>query len=156
MSPSAALRRRPRSVFKILPFPTEESSFPIENVDFIQDAVPVAGETLTEALYGKGCSDAVFLCEGPHKLKLTKSNFPDWVLCENTGNPHQNLIFRDVSDRFLVVVGNVGGEKAPGMNDLGDGEYKKFVCVEPTVGTDVAVVRPGGTWCAFHEAERVA
>jgi D-hexose-6-phosphate mutarotase len=42
------------------------------------------------------------------------------------------------------------------MTDLGDGEYKNFVCVEPTVASAVTVVQPGGTWCAYHEAERLA
>ena len=96
-----------------------------------RDPVPIAGETLTEALYG-GCTDACVLREGDRRLRLTKSGWPDWV------------------------VWNVGGEKAPSMGDLGEEEYKHFVCIEPTAATKVPVVPPGGTWVAYHEAERLA
>ncbi len=95
------------------------------------DPVRISGETLTEALYG-GCTDAVVLVEGERRLRLTKCGWNDWV------------------------VWNVGGEKAPSMSDLGEGEYKRFVCIEPTAATKVAVVAPGATWVGYHEAERLA
>jgi len=92
-------------------------------------AVPFADQELTELMYAGG-SDAIVLTEGgKQRLRLTKSNMPDWVLW------------------------NVGGKQAGGVKDLGSGEHKKFICVEPAFASTPVRVAPGATWVAWHEAQ---
>jgi len=92
-------------------------------------AVPFADQDLTELMYG-GANDAIVLTEGgKRRLRFTKSNMPDWVLW------------------------NVGGKGAGGVKDLGAGEHKKFICVEPTFASKPVRVAPGATWVAWHEAQ---
>lgn len=88
--------------------------------------VPFVGET--EQMYGRA-SDAVTIVEGGRpKLRLTKSNWPDWVLW------------------------NIGAEKAGSIADLGDGEVAHYVCVEPCAATSPQRVEPGQVWVGMHEA----
>ena len=89
--------------------------------------MPFEGET--ESMYGGVASRAVVLHEGGSpRLRLSSSpNLPD------------------------VVVWNIGAEKAPGMKDLGDGEWRHYVCVEPGVLAVPAIVEPGANWVATHE-----
>jgi len=63
---------------------------------------------------------------GKPKLRLGKSAYPDWVLW------------------------NIG-DKASSLADLGEGEEKNYVCVEPAVATAPARVLPGQAWCGIHE-----
>jgi glucose-6-phosphate 1-epimerase len=51
------------------------------------------------------------------------------------------------SDGFPdVVVWNIGAEKAPGLKDLGDGEWANYVCIEAALVETACVVAPGQTW----------
>ena len=50
-----------------------------------------------------------------------------------------------------VVVWNIGEAKAPLMGDLGEGEWRSYVCVEPSVLAVPARVEPGASWVATHE-----
>lgn len=88
-------------------------------------AVPFQGEV--EMIFADA-TDAVMLMEaGQPRLKVTKSNWDGWVLW------------------------NIGAEKAGGMKDLGDGEWIKYVCVEP-VASKAVKVEPGKVWIGIHEA----
>merc|ERR1719335_1482917 len=82
----------------------------------------------TQLLYGDA-GDAVTLIEdGKRRLRLTKSNLPDWVLW------------------------NTGAENGSGIKDLKEGEYKKYVCVEPGFASRPIQVAPGASWIGSHEA----
>lgn len=82
----------------------------------------------TQLLYADA-SDAVTLLEaGKRRLRLTKSNMPDWVLW------------------------NTGAENGSGIKDLNKGEYKKYVCVEPGFASRPIQVAPGASWIGSHEA----
>lgn len=82
----------------------------------------------TQLLFG-GAGDAVTLLEnGTPRLRLTKSNMPDWVLW------------------------NTGAENGSGLKDLKEGEYKKYVCIEPCFASRPVRVAPGSSWIASHEA----
>merc|ERR1711998_129930 len=73
--------------------------------------------------------DDVTLTEnGSRRLRLTKSNLPDWV------------------------VWNTGAENGSGIKDLKEGEYKRYVCVEPGFASRPVKVGAGATWIASHEA----
>merc|ERR1712113_1356979 len=77
--------------------------------DAIEDrtSVPFVDAKETQLLFSDG-GDAVTLVEdGKQRLRLTKSNMPDWILW------------------------NTGAENGSGLKDLKEGEYKKYVCVEP-------------------------
>jgi D-hexose-6-phosphate mutarotase len=89
-----------------------------------EEEVPFKGET--ELMFGQS-GDVVYLMEaGKPKLRLGKSAYPDWVLW------------------------NIG-DKASSLADLGEGEEKNYVCVEPAVATAPARVLPGQAWCGIHE-----
>jgi len=91
-------------------------------------SVPFVDATETQLLFGDG-GDAVTLVEdGMQRLRLTKSNMPDWILW------------------------NTGAENGSGLKDLKEGEYKKYVCVEPCFATRPVKVAPGATWVASHGA----
>jgi len=82
----------------------------------------------TQLLYADA-GDAVTLVEdGRPRLRITKSNVPDWVLW------------------------NTGAENGSGLKDLREGEYKTYVCVEPTFASKPVRVAPGAVWIASHEA----
>jgi len=68
--------------------------------------------------------------KGGHKTQLHREGFPD------------------------VVVWNPWIEKAKAMADLGDEDYKEFVCCEAgSIGTPVQL-QPGGTWVAKQTISR--
>jgi len=93
-----------------------------------RDSVPFVDAKETQLLYGDA-GDAVTLIEdGKRRLRLTKSNVPDWVLW------------------------NTGAENGSGIKDLKEGEYKKYVCVEPGFASRPVTVAPGDSWIASHEA----
>merc|ERR1712193_340771 len=93
-----------------------------------RDSVPFVDAKETQLLYGDA-GDAVTLIEdGKRRLRLTKSNVPDWVLW------------------------NTGAENGSGIKDLKEGEYKKYVCVEPGFASRPIKVAPGASWIASHEA----
>jgi D-hexose-6-phosphate mutarotase len=98
--------------------------------DAIEDrsAVPFSDAKQTQLYYGDA-GDAVTLVEdGKRRLRLTKSNLPDWILW------------------------NTGAENGSNIKDLREGEYKKYVCVEPGFASKPIKVAPGATWIASHEA----
>jgi D-hexose-6-phosphate mutarotase len=98
--------------------------------DSVEDrsSVPFVDATETQLLYSDA-GDAVTLVEdGKRRLRLTKCNLPDWVLW------------------------NTGAENGSGIKDLKEGEYKKYVCVEPGFASRPIKVAPGATWIASHEA----
>jgi len=93
-----------------------------------QTAVPFTDEKETQLLYADA-GDAVTLVEdGRPRLRITKSNVPDWVLW------------------------NTGAENGSGLKDLRDGEYKTYVCIEPTFASKPVRVAPASVWIASHEA----
>merc|ERR1712139_622544 len=93
-----------------------------------RDSVPFVDAKETQLLYCDA-GDAVTLTEdGKKRLRLTKSNVPDWVLW------------------------NTGAENGSGIKDLKEGEYKKYVCVEPGFASRPVTVAPGDSWIASHEA----
>ena len=59
---------------------------------------------------------------GSRSVRITKKNLPD------------------------AVVWNPWVEKCLKTGDLGDGDYKKFLCVEAAVTSTPVVVRPGAEW----------
>jgi len=91
-------------------------------------AVPFTDEKETQLLYGNASDSIVIKEAGRKRLRLTKSNMPDWVLW------------------------NTGAENGSGIKDLADGEYKKYICVEPGFASSPVRVPPGATWVASHEA----
>merc|ERR1712178_643214 len=100
--------------------------------DAVEDrqAVPFVDEKETQLFYGDA-GDVVYLAEnGKRRLRLTKSNMPDWILW-NTGAEN--------------------GSKIKDLN-MADGEYKKYVCVEPCFASKPVSLAAGRTWIASHEA----
>lgn len=98
------------------------------DADETRSAVPFADATETQLLYGDA-GDVVTLVEGDRpRLRLTKSNMPDWVLW------------------------NTGAENGSGIKDLEEGEYKNYVCIEPAFASRPVRVAPGASWIASHEA----
>jgi glucose-6-phosphate 1-epimerase len=98
--------------------------------DAVEDrsCVPFVDAKETQLLYGEA-GDAVTLIEdGKRRLRLTKCNLPDWILW------------------------NTGEENGSGIKDLKEGEYKKYVCVEPGFASRPIRVAPGSSWIASHEA----
>jgi D-hexose-6-phosphate mutarotase len=92
-------------------------------------SVDFTDEKQTQLFYGKA-SDVITVVEkGRRRLRLVKSNMPDWVLW------------------------NTGAENGSNIKDLAEGEYKGYVCVEPTFASSPICVAPGAVWAAFHEAE---
>jgi glucose-6-phosphate 1-epimerase len=84
--------------------------------------------TQTQLLYGN-CTDTVTLVEdGKRRLRLTKSNLPDWILW------------------------NTAAENGSNIKDLKEGEYKNYVCIEPGFCSQPIRVAAGATWVASHEA----
>lgn len=82
----------------------------------------------TQLMYA-GASDVVTLLEDDKpRLRLTKCNMPDWILW------------------------NTGAENGSGLKDLKEGEYKKYVCVEPAFASRPIHLAPGAVWLAAHEA----
>jgi len=91
-------------------------------------SVPFVDAKETQLIYGDA-GDAVTLVEdGSPRLRLTKSNMPDWVLW------------------------NTGAENGSGIKDLKEGEYKRYVCVEAGFASRPIRVAPGACWLASHEA----
>lgn len=92
-------------------------------------AVPFTDEKETQLMFGQA-GDRVTLTEaGRSRLRLTKSNMPDWVLW------------------------NTGGENGSGIKNLAEGEYRKYVCVEPAFASQPIHVAPGSVWVASHEVQ---
>lgn len=79
-----------------------------------------------ENMYGSA-NDEITLYAKSHCIRLTKSNWTDWVLW------------------------NIGQEKAPSMSDLGEGEHKNYVCIEAAAASRPVVVPPETSWVSFHE-----
>mmetsp|Transcript_109414 Transcript_109414/g.274060 ORF Transcript_109414/g.274060 Transcript_109414/m.274060 type:complete len:402 (+) Transcript_109414:81-1286(+) len=94
-----------------------------------REHVTFDGESEIQLLYG-GTADAIVLHDGAdRRLRLTKMNMPDWVLW------------------------NIGDDNAHTLKDLGSGEQRKYVCVEPGFATVPQRVAPGATWCGMHEIQ---
>lgn len=73
----------------------------------------------------------IFKENGRKRLKLTKSNMPDWILW------------------------NTGAENGSGIKDFKKDEYKNYVCIEPGFATRPISVAPGASWIGSHEARVV-
>jgi len=94
-----------------------------------RDAVPFTDEKETQLMYGNA-TDTVFVTKaGKRKLRLTKSNMPDWI------------------------VWNTGGENGSGIKDLAELEYRKYICVEPGFASSPIRVAPGAAWVGSHEVK---
>lgn len=92
-----------------------------------REQVTFDGKSEIQLLYG-GTADAIVLKDGAsRRLRLTKMNMPDWVIW------------------------NIGDDNAHTLKDLGPGEQRKYVCVEPGFATVPQRVAPGATWCGTHE-----
>jgi glucose-6-phosphate 1-epimerase len=75
------------------------------------------GEAIFERLYD-GCP-AVTLAEGSRRLRLSASGFDQWM------------------------VWNPGREEAQKLKDLPDGDWRKFICIEPVRVKNPVMLRPG-------------
>jgi glucose-6-phosphate 1-epimerase len=85
------------------------------------------GKTQMQLLYGNA-GDAIVLSEaGKPRIRLTKSGMPDWVIW------------------------NIGDDDVHTLKDMGEGEQRSYVCVEPGFATVPVKVPPGRTWCGVHE-----
>jgi len=91
-------------------------------------AVPFTDVKETQLLYGEASDTVVVTEAGRPRLRLTKANMPDWVIW------------------------NTGAENGSGIKDLVEGEYRKYICVEPGFASRPVRVAPGATWVASHEA----
>mmetsp|Transcript_7216 Transcript_7216/g.7846 ORF Transcript_7216/g.7846 Transcript_7216/m.7846 type:complete len:287 (+) Transcript_7216:90-950(+) len=91
-------------------------------------SVPICdGKTQMQLLYGSA-GDAIVLSEaGQPRISLTKSGMPDWVIW------------------------NIGDDDVHTLKDMGEGEQRHYVCVEPGFATVPVEVAPGRTWCGVHE-----
>lgn len=98
--------------------------------DSVEDrsAVPFVDAKETQLLYGDAGDSVTLVEDGKRRLRLTKSNMPDWILW------------------------NTGAENGSNIKDLKEGEYKKYVCVEPGFASRPVRVAPGASWIASHEA----
>jgi len=87
------------------------------------------GKKEEQLLYG-GAADAVVIADGGRqRLRLTKSNMPDWVIW------------------------NIGDDNRSTLKDLGEGEQHRYICVEPGFASQPVRVAPGATWCGVHTAK---
>lgn len=94
-----------------------------------REQVTFDGKSEAQLLYG-GAADAVVIRDGGRaRLRLTKMNMPDWV------------------------VWNIGDDNAHTLKDLGEGEQRRYVCVEPGFASAPQRVAPGATWCGMHEVK---
>jgi len=93
-----------------------------------RSSVPFVDATETQLIYGDAGDAVTLLEDGKPRLRLTKSNMPDWVLW------------------------NTGAENGSGIKDLKEGEYQRYVCVEPGFASRPVRVAPGACWIASHEA----
>lgn len=93
-----------------------------------RDSVPICdGKTQMQLLYGSA-GDAIVLSEASQpRLRLTKSGMSDWVIW------------------------NIGDDDVHTLKDMGEGEQRQYVCVEPGFATIPVKVAPGQTWCGVHE-----
>lgn len=97
-------------------------------------AVTFSDEKETQLLYTNTSDVITMVEEGGRRLRLTKSNMPDWVLW------------------------NTGAENGSNIKDLdmANNEYQRYVCVEPGFTSKPIHVAPGSTWVASHETEALA
>jgi len=93
-----------------------------------RSSVPFVDAKQTQLIYADAGDAVTLIDDGKKRLRLTKSNMPDWVLW------------------------NTGAENGSNIKDLKEGEYKKYVCVEPTFASRPVSVASGATWIASHEA----
>merc|ERR1712232_448128 len=98
--------------------------------DAVEDrsSVPFVDAKETQLLYGDAGDSVTLVEDGKRRLRLTKSNMPDWIFW------------------------NTGAENGSNIKDLKEGEYKKYVCVEPGFASCPVRVAPGASWIASHEA----
>jgi len=92
-------------------------------------AVPFTDEKETQLMFGSASDRVVLTEDGKDRLRLTKSNMPDWVLW------------------------NTGAENGSGIKNLAPGEYRKYVCVEPGFASQPIHVAPGSVWVGSHEVQ---
>ena len=71
-----------------------------------------------------GAPAEAYIVDGARALKVAKRGFPD------------------------AVVWNIGGEKAGNINDMGPGEWQRYVCYEAALIGKPAEVAPGASWIA--------
>ena len=89
------------------------------------------GKSEVQLLHG-GTADAIVLKDGSQRrLLLTKMNMPGWVIW------------------------NIGDDNGHTLKDLGSGEQRQYVCVEPGFATVPQRVAAGATWCSMHEVRAV-
>lgn len=69
-----------------------------------------------------GGSDRLRLCDGDAVLTLERESFRDWV------------------------VWNPGAEAAAALSDLGSGEERRFICIEPACALEPVKLGPGERW----------
>jgi glucose-6-phosphate 1-epimerase len=93
-----------------------------------RESVPVCdGKAQMQLLYGNA-GDVIVVSEaGQPRLRLTKSGMPDWVIW------------------------NIGDDDVHTLKDMGEGEHRRYVCVEPGFATTPIKVAPGQAWCGVHE-----
>mmetsp|Transcript_25851 Transcript_25851/g.60192 ORF Transcript_25851/g.60192 Transcript_25851/m.60192 type:complete len:580 (+) Transcript_25851:56-1795(+) len=94
-----------------------------------REEVTFDGKKEEQLLYGSAADSLIIKDGSRQRLRLLKSNMPDWVIW------------------------NIGDDKRSTLEDLGEGEQHQYVCVEPAFASQPVRVAPGATWCGMHEAK---
>lgn len=104
------------------------------------EKVTIAGEV--DRVYKK-VQDKIILEVGDgSSIQIEKNNLKDTGKSESYNRRDIILIF------FCLVVWNPWIEKAKGMGDFDDEEYKNMICVEAGSVADWVVLAGGQTWAA--------
>merc|ERR1712232_1069211 len=102
--------------------------------------------------------DSVNICDGKAQMQLLYVGAGDAILLSEAGQPRLRLTKSGMSD---WVIWNIGDDDAHSLKDMGEGEQRHYVCVEPrfcTVPVKVAPLVPVGkierhaVFCFLHFA----
>lgn len=92
--------------------------------------------------------DSVNICDGKAQMQLLYGGAGDAIVLSEAGQPRIGLTKSGMSD---WVIWNIGDDDVHTLKDMGEGEQRKYVCVEPGFATVPVKVAPGRTWCGIHE-----
>jgi glucose-6-phosphate 1-epimerase len=92
--------------------------------------------------------DSVKICDGKAQMQLLYGSAGDAIVLSEAGRPRLRLTKSGMSD---WVIWNIGDDDVHTLKDMGEGEQRRYVCVEPGFATVPVRVAPGQTWCGVHE-----
>lgn len=95
------------------------------------DDAPLSISGEVDRVYLSTPSEA-YMVDGDRAIRILKMGFPD------------------------AVVWNIGNAAAGGIKDMGNGEWKQYVCYEAAVIGSPAVVPPASSWTAGQTFTRIA